>query len=97
VFCDVAAVLKRGFEVSPPSFGCLVDEAIVEMREVRRWRVDGRGFEVAIDFSFSFCPGWDWMILGMDLFLFKLVERAEFFCYAMLLDLGLMKACALGV
>lgn len=44
-------MVERGFEVSV-SF-CWVDEAIVEMREVRRWRVDGSGSGCAIGVYFS--------------------------------------------
>ena len=70
MFCEVAVVVDRGFEVSM-SF-CWVDEAIVEMREVRRRRVDGSGSGWAIGVYFFF-PGLGFDEVETEL-LFSLVE-----------------------
>jgi hypothetical protein len=93
VFCEVAVVLERGFEVSSLGFCCCVDEAIVEIREVRSWRVDGSGSGDIVDIGFYFsslllsrfssCGVW---CMGR--------ERVGVLCRESMLDLGCVWACA---
>jgi hypothetical protein len=99
VFCEVAAVFERGFEVSVSFCWFEVDLAIVVMREVRRWRVDGRGFGdgVAIEIYLSPVLFSRFSVrdveVSLSVFLVESVGVGVL-CRESLLDLSCVWACA---